>query len=345
MVRAVDLFCGAGGLSKGLETAGIEVTLGIDLDPACEYPYQVNNTSEFLLADVGEVPAATVRKNLGRDDYTLLAGCAPCQPFSRYSQGRKRYGSDKWKLLNRFASFVEIIQPTLVTMENVASLRNQYIFKKYLRNLKENNYHVSFQIVDCRQYGIPQTRKRLVLLASRLGDISLVKPTHPGEDKWRTVRDTIADLTPLKAGEVSDRDPLHRCSTLSDVNLRRMKASRRGGTWRDWPKALRVNCHGKATGENYVSVYGRMEWDAPSPTITTQCYGFGNGRFGHPKQNRAISMREAALLQSFPQGYRFLENEAEFIMRDIGRLIGNAVPPRLGEIIGRSILRHIKGVA
>ena len=188
---------------------------------------------------------------------------------------------------------------------------------------------------------MPQTRTRLVLFASKYGAISLVTPTH-SPNRLRTVRQAIGRLEPIKAGGISLQDTLHRASALSPRNLRRIKASKPGGTWRDWADDLVADCHKAETGETYPGVYGRMAWDRPGPTVTTQCHGFGNGRFGHPEQNRAISLREAALLQTFPRGYRFAAPDDPITFHHLGKLIGNAVPVRLGRIIGRSILKHLE---
>jgi DNA (cytosine-5)-methyltransferase 1 len=152
----------------------------------------------------------------------------------------------------------------------------------------------------------------------------------------------LLHLSPLAAGEVCPDDPLHRASELSPLNLRRIRHSRPGGTWREWPRELVAECHKVNSGKTYPSVYGRMEWDKPAPTITTQFFGFGNGRFGHPEQDRAISLREGALLQSFPKTYQFVKPGGEYCFKTIGRLIGNAVPVRLGEVVGRTIRRHLE---
>ena len=157
-----------------------------------------------------------------------------------------------------------------------------------------------------------------------------------------TVREAIAGLPPLKAGEVCVSDPLHQASELSPLNLKRIRASKPGGSWKDWNDDLVADCHKKSSGKTYPSVYGRMSWDEPSPTMTTQYYGFGNGRFGHPEQNRAISLREGAILQSFPRYYKFVPKNGEIYRKVIGRLIGNAVPVKLGEAIGKSIVRHVE---
>ena len=191
--------------------------------------------------------------------------------------------------------------------------------------------------------GIPQTRKRLVLLASRLnGDPLGLDPTSASV---ATVRQAIEGLPAIGAGDVDPHDPLHAAASLSDRNLSRIRASVPGGTWRDWPSELQAACHQKNTGATYPAVYGRMEWDRPGPTMTTQCFGYGNGRFGHPSQDRAISLREAALLQTFPETYRFAPPNARVSFNRMGRLIGNAVPVRLGEVIAQSLIAHVQSRA
>ena len=165
------------------------------------------------------------------------------------------------------------------------------------------------------------------------------------ENGPNTVREAISHLVPLAAGDSDPSDALHSACKLSELNLRRIRASRPGGTWRDWDAALVATCHRKQSGETYPSVYGRMEWDAPSPTITTQCFGYGNGRFGHPEQDRAITLREAAILQTFPASYRFLQTGERARFYVLGRLIGNAVPVRIGEIVAESLRRHLSDLS
>ncbi len=228
-------------------------------------------------------------------------------------------------------------------MENVRGLAAKPIWQEFVKGLEKAGYHIAWDEVLCSDFGVPQTRKRLVLLASRLGPIATPAP-RAGMIP-RTVREAIADLPPLKAGEAHSRDPLHIACRLSSVNLERIKASKPGGTWRDWPLRLRSACHTKASGETYPSVYGRMAWDEPAPTITTQCFGYGNGRFGHPEQNRAITLREAAMIQSFPESYSFIPDKTQVTFSKIGTLIGNAVPPKLGEAIGHCVLRHLNTAA
>ncbi len=268
----------------------------------------------------------------------LLAGCAPCQPFSTYTQGVDHTRDDKWQLLRHFGRLVGELRPDLVTMENVLNLEKQEVFKTFVHDLEEMGYAVNYRKVSCHEYGLPQRRQRLVLLASRSGPVELKLPEYM---ESTTVRDVLADLEPLEAGQASPHDPLHKASLLSPLNLKRIRASVPGGTWRDWPERLRAECHIKDSGRSYPGVYGRMRWDEPAPTITTQFYGFGNGRFGHPEQDRALSLREGAVLQTFPRDYEFIPAGQTAHMKVMGRLIGNAVPVRLGEIIAESLREHV----
>ena len=338
-ILAVDLFCGVGGLTKGLENAGINVAVGIDIDPACAFPYATNNAADFLLKSVKDLRAAEVKNAFGQARFTLLAGCAPCQPFSKYRMGKSDESDGRWNLLQEFQRLVLEVKPTMVTMENVPRLAEQEIFADFAAALEDSGYVVQADVVRCADYGVPQQRERLVLLASKLGSLQLIPPTHA--HKPRSVRQAIADLPPLEAGEEHPDDPLHQTAHLAPINLRRIKASKPGGTWRDWNADLVAACHSKRSGKTYPSVYGRMEWDKPSPTITTQFYGFGNGRFGHPEQDRAISLREGAILQSFPRNYKFVKPKGKYAFKTIGRMIGNAVPVRLGEVVGKTIRAHL----
>jgi DNA (cytosine-5)-methyltransferase 1 len=338
-VSGIDLFCGAGGLTRGLEKVGIDVKLGIDIDPACEYPYSTNNNAAFLLKSVNEVTGSELLDTYNGSNLKLLAGCAPCQTFSSYN--KKATSSDRrWWLLLQFSRLVKEIKPEIVTMENVPGLLEQDVFKDFVSDLVKLQYHIEYQVVDCVKYGLPQQRNRLVLLASKLGPISLISPKAFNK-KGKTVKDAIGKLPAIKAGAIDTKDSLHQSSCLSELNHKRILVSKPGGTWRDWPNDIVADCHKKRSGKTYSSVYGRMHWNEPSPTITTQFYGFGNGRFGHPEQNRAISLREGAILQSFPKNYKFTAPGKPIEKKVIGRLIGNAVPVMLGEIIGKSILKHV----
>lgn len=339
-INAVDIFCGAGGLTYGLNKAGVNVQLGVDIDPACEYPFVENNNADFLKKSVIDLKGKDIQNYLKGCNYTLLAGCAPCQTFSSYNQ-KANSTDERWQLLSQFSRLVKEVTPDIVTMENVPGLRYEDVFLEFVGDLKENSYHVWYAVVDCSIYGLPQNRKRLVLLASKLGSIELLSPKKLRVTP-KSVKDVIAKLPRLSAGEADPKDPLHRCSALSDLNLKRIRASKPNGTWRDWDDDLVADCHKKESGKSYPSVYARMSWDQPAPTMTTQFFGFGNGRFGHPEQDRAISLREGAIFQGFPKKYKFISPKKAINKRELGKLIGNAVPVKLGEIIGKTILNHLK---
>lgn len=340
-IAAVDLFCGAGGLTFGLERAGIDVRLGVDADPSCQFPIEENTNALFLEHDITTLESDVLIEAWGNTGVRLLAGCAPCQPFSKYTQGCSYEDDPRWVLLNSFAKLIKETTPELVTMENVGELARHRVFEQLLASLRTNGYEYTWDIVDCRHYGIPQSRRRLVLIASTLGSPFLPTPSTPDETQWPTVKQAIEGLPPISAGEAHCLDPLHVSSELSDLNMARIRVSKPGGTWRDWPPDLITACHKRKTGKTYPAVYGRMEWEKPAPTITGQCYGYGNGRFGHPSEDRAISLREAAILQSFPGDYAFVPNDGRVFMRSIGLLIGNAVPPNLAQAIGTAMLEHV----
>lgn len=342
MIEAVDLFCGAGGLTAGLRQAGVTVRAGYDIEESCRFAYEHNNHAQFIRQDVGEITGDDINGwYQDPNALRLLAGCAPCQPFSTYNQGKDTTKDKKWPLLGAFARLIKEAQPELVTMENVPSVTKHQIYHDFVESLKDGGYYVWADTVKCIEYGLPQNRRRHVLLASKLGPIELIFATHPTPV---TVKDTIGELEPIAAGGESPNDPLHRAATLSELNMQRIKHSVPGGTWQDWPEELVAGCHTKPSGKTYSSVYGRMRWEEPSPTMTTLCYGFGNGRFGHPEQDRALSLREAAMLQSFPKDYFFTPDDQPTLMRPVGRMIGNAVPVRLGEVIGQSFTRHLEAL-
>ena len=340
-VSCVDLFCGAGGLTHGLMKKGVQVIAGVDLDPSCQFAYEANNGgARFLKRDVESLTAAEVRSHFIPGTHSLLAGCAPCQPFSTYAKGRDTSQDSKWKLLRSFASLVKQTSPDLVTMENVPQLPKHDIFDEFLSAF--DGYETWFDVVQCEDYGIPQRRRRLVFMASKLGPISLIPPTH--KSRPLSVADTIGYLPAIKAGESDVGDKLHAAASLTEINLRRIRQSKPGGTWSDWDADLVAECHQRSSGKSFGSVYGRMRWEEPAPTMTTLCYGYGNGRFGHPEQDRAISLREAALFQTFPKKYKFAPQNDVVNFRVIGRLIGNAVPVRVGEVIAESSRAHVRSI-
>ena len=341
MIAGVDLFCGLGGLTYGLIKGGVRVVAGIDMDPQCRFPYEENNDARFIESDVRDLSGDDLRSLWEDESHSLLAGCAPCQPFSTYSRkGRRKRLDTKWDLVADFGRLIRESQPDFVTMENVPQLVDHKVFAEFTESLY--GYSLWWNVTECAKYHVPQTRKRLVLLASRLGPIELLSPGLIEENNSPTVRKAISHLLPLAAGASDPTDALHSACRLSELNLRRIRASKPGGTWRDWDVELVADCHRQASGETYPSVYGRMEWDALSPTITTQSFGYGNGRFGHPEQDRAITLREAAILQTFPDSYRFLQPGERVRFSVLGRLIGNAVPVRIGEVIAESFLTHVQ---
>jgi len=346
-ITVVDLFCGIGGLTHGLKLAGLNVAAGFDIDSTCKYAYEENNNAKFIEADVANITPEEISQYYVNADIRVLVGCAPCQPFSKYTMRYRKNDNEnanknrnKWGLVESFAEKIQQILPDVISMENVPELVNTTVFKRFLKTLIKCDYHVSYNIIFCPDYGVPQKRKRLVLLASRHGNINMIEPEYTSE-KYLTVRQAIGKLPKLASGEKNKKDSLHFCAKLTEINLQRIKASKQGGTWRDWEESLQLKCHKKKTGKSYPSVYGRMLWDSPSPTITTQFYGYGNGRFGHPEQNRALSIREGAILQSFPPDYKLIEEGAPYNTRVLGTHIGNAVPVQLGRAIGVSIIKHI----
>jgi DNA (cytosine-5)-methyltransferase 1 len=343
-VGIVDLFCGIGGLTHGLIQAGLNVVAGIDCDPSCEFAYTVNNGNLFVGKDIEIITGEEINSLLNGFDIKILVGCAPCQPFSTHSNkitDEVKKQNSKWNLLNHYLRIVKETKPHILSMENVPNLSNKQIFDDFVSALRDMNYYVSYKNIYCPDYGIPQKRRRLVLLASLYGEIPLIAPTHK-KNKYRTVKDAIGTLPQVASGEVSTADMLHFTTRLSEKNLKRIQASKPNGTWEDWPDDLLLECHKKDSGKTYKSVYGRMAWNEPSPTITTQFFNIGTGRFGHPEQDRAITIREAAILQTFPTDYQFYKKNDRISMNRIGMHIGNAVPVHLGYIIGSSIRRHLR---
>ncbi len=341
LISAIDVFCGVGGLSWGLTEAKIRVAAGIDIDGSCQYPYERNIHAPFHKRDIRDVTADELRGMWPSHAVRVLAGCAPCQPFSPHRRGVDTSTEEQWSLLNDFGRLAAETLPDIVTMENVTRIATKPIFRAFVETLERCGYHVDHRSCYCPAYGVPQHRRRLVLLASRRGRI-LVPDGTVSPDQFRTVRDEIGDLPRLRHGAQDPDDRLHKARSLTDINYKRIKASKPGGTWHDWDPDLRAPCHRKQSGATFRSVYARMAWNEPSPTITTLAHNFGTGRFGHPEQHRAISLREAAILQSFPRDYEFVAPDQPVQFAPLGRLIGNAVPPRLAKAVGEAIIEHVR---
>lgn len=361
-VNVVDLFCGAGGLTAGLEAAGLSVAKGVDVDRDAKYAYEENTDADFVnldvqtLADEHEPVERWFQHAEGgpfADGVRVLAGCAPCQPYSTMSNGEydgDHTNHDEWGLLDAFRQIVAEIEPDVVVAENVLQVRNDDTYEQFVETLTNQGYSINDdenKNVYLPEYGVPQKRRRWVLVASKHGLISLPAPTYTEPEEYPTVQERIGHLPSIKPGEPHPEDPVHRSRELSEANIERIKLTEPGGDWRDWADAgredLLLNCHKKASGKSYTAPYGRMVPDEPAPTITTQFYNYGSGRFGHydPEQNRALSMREGALLQTFPEEYEFYDEWSDVGTKNLGRLIGNAVPPRLGEVIGKGITQHL----
>ena len=345
-INAIDLFCGVGGLTYGIQKTGITVIAGYDIDEKSKFAYEYNNNAKFILKDVKEIDDREISNLYPKDtDIRVLIGCAPCQPFSSYSHKYQNNENTlkKKDLLDYFGKQIELVKPDIVSMENVPQMQSREVFHRFQDILEKNGYKVTYKVVYAPDYGVPQKRKRLLLLASKFGDISLLGPEF-SPDNYPTLRDTIGNLPEIRAGETYVQDPLHRSRNLSALNLKRIRQSKPGGTWRDWDKDLLLEAYKKESGKSFGSVYGRLEWDKPANTITTQFPGIGNGRFGHPEQDRALSLREGALLQTFPLNYEFVDPKQgrNYPISQVALQIGNAVPPKLGEIIGKSIINHLE---
>lgn len=343
-IRVFDFFSGCGGTSCGFAQAGLDVALGLDIDPDSARTFQGNfPNAGFILADIRTLDASVLAPYMNkRTTPILFCGCAPCQPFSRQNRNRSQE-DDRTGLLGEFGRFVAAWLPDLVFIENVPGMQrlpeNEGPFPAFAKLLSDLGYQHASGVLPALWFGVPQTRERFVLLASRLGPIELPEPTHgPGRpiEKFSTVQDWISDLPPIAAGETHPDDPDHRAAALSTINKKRIAATPPGGGRRDWPKRLWLECHKAHNGHS--DVYGRLSWGAPASGLTTRCISYSNGRFGHPDQDRAISAREAASLQTFPRTYRFagsLESRA--------RQIGNAVPPLMAMRVGEHFLSHAEG--
>ena len=347
-VQVYDFFAGCGGASRGFRAAGMEIAFALDHDADARASFEANfPDAHFEFADIRKVSVEAVRSRVEaeRSYPSLFSGCAPCQPFTKQNTTRPKLDRDeRVPLLTYFARLVEECQPDLVFVENVPGLQkldaDSQPFGGFLRRLDEAGYEVDYRPITLAKYGIPQRRRRLVLVGSRHGTIRLPEETHgPGapNERYATVRDLIGHLPPIRAGEEHQEVPNHRAANLSARNLERIEATPEGGGNRDWPEHLKLECHKGVSG--YSDVYGRMSWDAPASGLTTRCTSYSNGRFGHPKQNRAISIREAACLQTFPENFVF-----EGSMVSMARQIGNAVPVRLAKLIGHRCIEHLKDV-
>lgn len=337
---AIDFFCGAGGLTRGLLNAGIEVILGIDNDEKCRETYEANNPpARFLNGDLREISLNDLESEIQKvpNKELLLTASPPCQPFTK--QRRDLRNKEDAKLLKYISRLVKELQPAHVFIENVPGMTRipgNSTYHRFRRVLSDLKYKWCGGIVDAKAYGVPQTRRRFMLIASREFEPSLHPVTHgPNLIPCITVEDAIGKFPHINAGDIHPTVPNHQASALSDLNLERIRNTPHdGGDRRSWPKHLKLECHTNGY-YGHTDVYGRMRWKYPAPALTSRCNSLSNGRYGHPNQNRAISLREAASLQSFNEDYKFFGKS----ITHIAMQIGNAVPVKLAEAIGKHILR------
>ena len=315
MLEVVDLFCGAGGLSLGLKTAGMIPRLGIDRNHHCVATYARNFPgATALAADVAEVGARDILCRIASTANLVLAGCPPCQLFSQLHRSNRPVGPE----IRAYLDLVIALSPRFLVFENVPLIRSwPDAWGAVLDTLQRLGYYESHRVVCASEFGVPQYRKRLILIAARR-EIGILSPLG---GQLRTVRDAI--------GGLPDRDPSipnHVTMTLAPQNLARLKATPHdGGT-------------SKGKGVAFDDSYARMYWDRPAPTITTRCISFSNGRFGHPIYNRAVTVREAAFLQGFPADFVF-----EGGVKETARQVGNAVPPPVAKALGDRIMASLAG--
>lgn len=342
----IDSFCGAGGLALGLQRAGFDILLSFDIDKLCINTLKENKEYFDHLAVASDISDMLNGKALElcgitRGDLFLLAGGPPCQGFSV-----QRRGDDidpRNQLVFRYAQLVDELYPHYFIMENVSGIagkRGKTILIQLIDELKEIGYEVHIKLLDAQDYGVPQRRKRYIIVGERADKESTYEYPEP-TGVHRTVRDTIGSLPePPMDGSDYPGIPLHRRDKLSEMNLKRIRALKPGQGREFLPEELLTHCHKiDSSVIGYRNVYGRMEWDDVAPTITARFDSFTRGKFGHPDQDRSISLREGALLQTFPMDFMFTGNKVE-----IARQIGNAVPPVLAEQIGRSVIKCYESV-
>ena len=355
--KAIDLFCGAGGLSIGLKKSVFRVCLGVDIDEKALKTYKCNlKRTKVLKEDIKKVTGEKITELTGinRHDNFLLAGCPPCQGFS--SLGKRDASDEKNELVYEYVRIINELEPSFILMENVPGMSTgvgKEIFKKVVKELEEN-YHVEYDTLNAADFGVPQIRKRLVLHGIR-NDVYdnlgldkekqkiLPKPTHSkekkkGYKKWVTVRKAISDLPILEAGDSYNDDIIknHRARSLSETNIERLQEIRlHGGNREMISEKLQLKCH-KKENVSYTDTYGIIDPDKPAPTITSGCTIISKGRYCHPTQNRGLSIREAARLQSFDDKFEFQGNMGEMSLQ-----IGNAVPPKLAQASGKIVINYM----
>lgn len=342
-VLAVDLFCGAGGLTRGLLDAGIKVKKGFDINPKFKKTYEKNNPGvSFGSKDISQLTKDDILSDIDlKKKYFLLAGCAPCQPFSTINKQNLKEDNRK-SLLLEFGRLVEETKPNFVFIENVPGLatgKGKKIFEEFKKKLDNMGYFYVYRIIDAKNYGVPQKRKRLILIASDKEPLDFPERTHGNGESlipYVTVRDVISHYPVIRDGSKHAKIPNHEARLLSQINRKRINLIKKnGGSRKDLPDNLKLKCHKKHTG--HTDVYGRMRWDDVASTLTCKCTSISNGRFGHPTQRRGISVREAAALQTFANDYIFYEAITFNTL-----MVGNAFPPLLAKQFGTVFLKSLE---
>ena len=333
-------------MTHGLKAAGIEVLAGIDNDASCKITFEKNNEGTvFLERDITKYTPVDLEQDLQvkkADDRMIFAGCAPCQFWSVIQTSRERSRKTKNLILD-FQKFIEHFLPGFVVIENVPGISSkpESPMEKFVIFLKSKGYKIACGVTDMSLYGIPQKRQRFTLLASRVSGIALPKPNY----RKKTVRDILGTkngFPKINAGTNDQTDFLHTSAGLSKKNLERLQMTEKnGGDRSNWQnkKAYQLPCY-TLPEKNFYDTYGRMWWDRPAPTITTKFFSISNGRFAHPEEDRAISLREGATLQTFPKNYKFIGSSVS----SIAKMIGNAVPPEFARLIGKQIVLSVKSV-
>ena len=332
---SVDLFAGCGGLTQGMRAAGFKTMVAVELEAVAARAYSLNHPNTVVLTkDIRQVSSEEIKLHLGDSPLHLLAGCPPCQGFSSVRRlNRAEFAPDnRNRLVEEYFRLIKELRPVTIMMENVPGLLDYSLFKSILAELDKLGYAPQVAVVNVRNYGVPQNRKRLVMVGSLLGKLSISE----GIAEKITVRDTIAHL-PHPADSI---DPLHRIVACHTPKiLERIKLTPKdGGSRKDLPKEYTLKCH-KRSNIGFNDIYGRLRWDDYSTTITSGCLNPSKGRFLHPEQDRALTPREAALLQSFPPDYKFPTNIPK---QALALLIGNALPPQFSYYQSKNIFEHLQ---